>query len=283
MSSLPGLAVRPPDVTDDEQFAGWFARIADRLLNACDFLVNGRAYRFAELEAYYYGPGHPDPFTHRDPVQYLAGRWYFHRTRGEYRGGSFKGVDLALGDGTAMFGMLVRTIVGPDGTVIDGPSLTVDHLLAQTKAADVATLDGMINARPAWDTTSPLAIREAEPSRTATVYHTGRVGLSLKWAKGKPDRPRFVMRPYRYLSEPRAIKKGKAQLVLALHRRGQTADAIHQLTGVPKKTIERYVKDYEAGRAAAGFDAYFGKDLGTAELCKLIGTWAAKFGGPTGG
>src|SRR5438105_15665386 len=119
MSALAELAVKPPDITADAQFAGWFGRVADRLLNGCDLLVDGAAYRFAELEAYYFGPGHPDPFTHRDPVQLLSGRWYFHRTRGEYRGGSFKGLDVALGDGTAMFGMLVRTVVGPDGAVID--------------------------------------------------------------------------------------------------------------------------------------------------------------------
>ena len=67
--------------------------------------------------------------------------------------------------------------------------------------------------------------------------------------------------------------------MLALHRRGETADAIHRVTGVPRRTIERYVKDFEAGKAAADFGVYIGKDLGTAELCKLLGTWAAKYGG----
>jgi hypothetical protein len=278
VSTLAELAVKPPDVTADAHFAGWFDRIADRLLNGCDLLVDGAAYRFAELEAYYFGPGHPDPFTHRDPVQLLAGRWYFHRTRGEYRGGSFKGLDVALGDSTAMFGMLVRTIVGPDGSVIDGPSLTVDHLLARTKAATVAELDEAIGTRKVWEVSSPLAIRESETPRTATVYRTGRVGLSLKWAKGKPDRPRYVMRRYRFLTEPRAIGKGKPQLVLALHEQGQTTDAIHQLAGVPKRTIDKYVADSAVGKREPGFDVYFGKDLSTAELCKLLGTWAVKFG-----
>lgn len=279
MSELAGLGARPAHVTADEHFGPWFAAVAGRLLNGCDLLVAGRPYRFAELEAYYYGDGHPDTFTHRDPLQLHNGRWYFHRTAGEYRGGSFKGVDLTFGDSRSMFGMLVRTIVTPDDVVIDGPSLTVDHLLAQTKAADVATLDAAISGRSVWDTTSPLAIRLSATPRTAPVYQTARIGLTLKRSRGKPEAPKFVMRPYRFLTEPRRIGKGKPQLVLALHQRGLSTQEIHDICGAPKRTIEKYVKDFEAGKQEAGFAGYVGKDLSTAELCKLIGTWAAHHGG----
>jgi len=276
MSSLAEIGVKPAWVTAD--YGKWFADLTGRLLNATDFLVAGEPYRFAELEAYYHGPGHPDLFAHRDPVQLENGRWYFHRTRGEYRGGSFKGLDLAFGDGTAHFGILIRTVVAADGAVIDGPSLTVDHLLAKTKSASVAALDGTIAARKVWDATSPLAIRESATPRTATVYQCSRIGLTLKWARGRPAAPRFVGRPYRFLTEPRGISKGKVHLVLALHRRGETPEAIAAIIGCPRKTVERYVKDFEAGKAAPNFDAYIGKELGTADLCKLLGTWAAKYG-----
>ncbi|HEV3438051.1 MAG TPA: helix-turn-helix domain-containing protein [Gemmata sp.] len=277
--SLAALGVKPAHVTVDEHFAPWFADIIGRLFNATDFLVNGEAYRFAELEAYYHGPGHFDLFSHRDPVARENGRWYFHRTRGEYRGGSFKGLDPTFGDGIAHFGILIRSIINPNGTLIDGPSLTVDHLLAQTKAKDVATLDRMIDGRAVWDISSPLAIRESPTARTAIVYSSSRVGLSLKKAKGKPEAPQFVARPYRFLTEPQAISKGKQHLVLTLYRLGETPEAIHQITGCPKKTVERYIKDYEAGKAVSGFEGYIGKDLSTADLCKLLGSWAAKYGG----
>jgi hypothetical protein len=229
---------------------------------------------------YFSGDPHPDLFAHRDPIQLEDGRWYFHRTRGEYRGGSFKGLDLTLGDGKAHFGILIRTVVAADGTILDGPCVMVDHLLTKTKAANVAVLDSLINARSIWDTTSPLAIVEAEKPRNATVYQTSRVGLSLKKAKGKPDAPRFVGRPYRFLTEPSNISKGKAHLVLALHRTGHKADAIHELIGMPKKTIDRYIADFALGNPVENFDSYIGKDLSTAELCKLLGTWHAKFGTP---
>jgi hypothetical protein len=280
--SLVELGAKPAHVTADEHFDAWFELLADRLLNEVDLVVAGAAYRFAELETYYHGPAHADLFAHRDPVQLENGRWYFHRTRGEYRGGSFKGLDLAFGDGSAHFGVLIRAIVTPDGVIIDGPSLTVDYLLMRTKAKDVATLDAMIAGRKVWDATSPLSIRASAKTRNATVYRSSRVGLSLKKAHGKPDAPRFVARPYRFLTEPRGISKGKVHLVLALHRRGETAESIAQLTGCPKKTVERYVKDFEAGKPVADFGGYVGKELGTVELCRLLGTWTAKYGAAKG-
>ena len=112
-------------------FAAWFADIANRLLNECAFMVAGARYRIAEVEMYYAGDAHADPFSHRDPLQREAGRWYFHRTGGTYRGGTFKGLDLTLGDGAAYFGILIRTVISPAGMVICGPSLTVDLLLAR--------------------------------------------------------------------------------------------------------------------------------------------------------
>ncbi len=274
MSPLAELAAKPPHVCTDDQFGPWFASLAARLLNQTDFVVNGQPYRFAELEAYYYGEGHPDPFTHRDPLQAFNGRWYFHRTAGVYRSGSFKGVDLTFGDGRAVFGVLIRAIITPDGTVIDGPSLTVDHLLACTRAANVAALDGMIAARAAWDSSAPLVVRDAVPQRTSVVLATARVGLSLKRTRN-PDAPRYVMRPYRYLTEPRQLTKGKPHMVLALHHQGMDTAAIHESTGVPKKTVDRYVADFATGKAVTDFAGYVGKDLGPAEWCRLMGTWTA--------
>src|ERR1700722_13444774 len=234
--SFTTLGIKPPHVAEEAHFAPWFSDIVERLLNATDFMVNGIPYRFAELEAYYHGPGHLDTFSHRDPLQRENGRWYFHRSGSQYRSGSFKGLDLVLGDGIAPFGILIRSILDPSGNLIDGPSLTVDHLLAQTKAKNISALDEIINGRKIRDTTSPLAIRESRTIRSATVYRSSRVGLSLKKTKGNLEATRFVACPYRFLTEPRSISKGKVHLVLTLHRLGEDVDAIHELTGCPKKT-----------------------------------------------
>jgi hypothetical protein len=177
-----------------------------------------------------------------------------------------------------MFGVLIRTIVAADGTIIDGPSLTVDHILAKTGFATVPELDAEIGTRKFWDASSPLAVRAAPEPRSAAVLHTPRVGLTLKRSRGKPDAPRYVMRPYRYLTEPRRITKGKPHMVLALHQQGKDTAAIHELTGVPRKAVERYVADFEAGKKVPDFTSYVGTDLSTGDLCRLMGTCAAKFG-----
>jgi hypothetical protein len=90
------------------------------------------------------------------------------------------------------------------------------------------------------------------------------------------------MRPYRYLTEPRRITKGKPHMVLALHQQDRDTAAIHQLTGVPRKAIERYVADFEVGKDVPDFTGYVGKELGTGDLCRLMGTCAARFGPPGG-
>jgi hypothetical protein len=241
-------------------------------------LVGSEPHRFTEIEFYYFGELHPDPFTHRDPIQKECGRWYFHRTRGVYRGGSFKGFDLTFGGREAFGGVLIRGLEAPDGTLIDGPSLCVDHLLARTEAADVATLDEAIAERVAWDEENPLQLEWKDTPEERPLLRSSRVGLSLKRSKKSPEPPRYIMRRYRYLSEPRRISKGKLHMVLALHAQGLSIDQIHARTGCPRQTIQRYVADFEEGRLQVDFDPYYGIDLSPKDLCRLHGTWHSAYG-----
>jgi hypothetical protein len=87
-----------------------------------------------------------------------------------------------------------------------------------------------------------------------------------------------VARPYRYLTEPKEISKGRPHLILALHRAGRTPREIREITGVAQATIDRYIADFTLGTKVANFDPYIGQELGTADLCKLLGTWHAKYG-----
>jgi hypothetical protein len=206
---------------------------------------------------------------------------------GTYRSGSFKGLDLTFGDGEAFAGILIRGIEGlpdaadvaPEG-LIDGPSLCVDHLLAVTGAADVASLDRAIANRPAWEPGIPLQLVPAAPARGQRLFRSARVGLSLKRASKSSPMPRYVMRPYRYLSEPERTAKGKMLLVLALHVQGHDAESIRELTGCPRRTVERYVADFEAGKKVTDFAPYIGVELKPPDLCKLHGTWQAVWGTP---
>jgi hypothetical protein len=97
MSVWLSLLQRPDDFCDGGPAAAWFDRIAAELINRSNPVVNGAPHRLAEVEFYYHGAGHRDPFAHRDPLQLESGRWYFHRAGGAYRSGSFKGLDLTFG------------------------------------------------------------------------------------------------------------------------------------------------------------------------------------------
>jgi hypothetical protein len=283
MSSWDILLQQPEALRGSDDLADWFTQIGSQLLTGCRLLVAGQPHRFTEVEFYDCGPGHPDPFTHKDPLQRERGRWYFHRTRGVYRGGSFKGFDLTFGEGQAFGGVLIRGLERPDGTLIDGPSLCVDHLLARTGAGDVASLDRAIAGRVAWDPDSPLALREESAAEERRLFRSARVGLSLRRVRPSSptaaDMTRYIMRPYRYLSEPRRISKGKLYLVLALYAGGVNPDDLPGLTGCPAKTVQRYIGDFEAGRLAADFAPYFGKELGPQDLARLYGTWYERMGG----
>jgi 3-methyladenine DNA glycosylase Mpg len=261
-----------------EPLYAWFTRIAERLLNRSRLVVRRRPYRLVEIEFYYWSKAHPDPFTHRDPIQFHSGHWYFHRTHGVYRGGSFKGLDLTFGQGDASGGILIRGLETPDGTLIDGPSLCVDHLLDVTGAATVAELDRTINKRLAWEDGNPLMLEAIDTPDDRPLFRSPRIGLSLKKNALRKEATRFILRPYRDLSEPRRTKKGKLLLVLALYAQGVDNELIQFKTNCPRRALERYIADFERGRKEADFTPFFGVDLGPAELGKLYGVWFAHWG-----
>jgi hypothetical protein len=272
------LFQRPEPFLGDETTSAWFPRLADRLLNGCELILGTRAHRFTEVEVYYHGPGHADPFTHRDPVQQQLGRWYFHRSNGTYRSGSFKGVDLAFGDSSAFAGVLIRGLEKPNGDLVDGPSLCVDYLLDATGAGTVAALDKAIAGRLGWESGNPLLLRQTSEIEQRPLFRSGRIGLTLKRARGHAEMPRFVLRAYRFLTQPKRISKGRLLLVLALHAQGESPQQIQQTTGCTRGAIDRYIADFEAGSKQVDFAPFVGKDLTPADLARLHGVWHASFG-----
>jgi hypothetical protein len=249
----------------------WLTQLAESLLTATRLYAGGEPHRLIEVEVYYHAADHADVFAHRDPIQLHRGLWYFHKTRGTYRSGSFKGLDLTFGDGTAHGGVLLRGLETADGTIVDGPSLLVDYLLAKTGQGGVAALDRTIARRPAWDAGNPLRL-EATAEEDRRVYQCSRIGLSLKRIKPSSESVSFLTRQYRFLSEPRRTAKGRLYLVLGLHRQGVSPDDIRAATGCTAATIRRYLDDYdEAKRAGGDLDSFAGIELGPQELCRLHG------------
>lgn len=245
-----------------------FRAIAELLLARTTLYIAGAPHRLAEIEFYWDGPGHRDPFTHGDPEQRRTGAWYFHRERGgAFKGGSFKGVDIALGDDDTAAGVLIRGARAADGAVLDGSCVFVDHVLARAGARSIAALvAGFAGAIDAADGSPLYLAADREPGEAPRIFAAPRVGLTLK--KGAtPERQQFIARPYRFLSEPRAIKKGRPHVVIGMHREGLDAAEIASLSGVSLAHVERYLEAYGAGGEPASFPA----DPGPVELCGLLG------------
>ena len=261
---------RKPARLSNETAGDWFARVADVLLNRTRWVIAGHPHRITECEFYYRGPGHDDPFAHGDPIQIHPGRWYFHKTAGGYRGGSFKGIDVTFGDGTARGGILIRGIETADGRLIDGPSLLVDRVLRLCESATVEEVDRTIAGRLAWDESNPLHFVESV-GHTKGVLACGRVGLSLRRARPGSTMPDYLTRPYRFLTEPARTAKGKPHMVVGLHRLGRTPAEIRAVTRSPVRSIATYLAEYENGLRAGRFEDYFGREIGPRGLCRLHG------------
>jgi hypothetical protein len=248
----------------------WFQRIAELLLRRSVLDVAGDAHELCEIEFYLHGEGHPDPFTHGQALQRSSGRWYFHKSGESYRGGTYKGLDITFGPPDAFGGILLRSLLTSDDQLINGSSLCVEHLLACTGHADVASLADAIGERNVAAHDSPLRLR-AVPERAHTIDYTSRVGLTLKRVAEHPEMPDYLVRRYRALTQPRRIAKGRVQLIIALHEAGESADAIAARTGAPKRTVARYIEEHERGRTLGSIESLHGRSLNAMDLCLLHG------------
>ena len=250
----------------------WFNELAERLLNHSALLVAGSAHHIVELELYYRSAQHPDPFVHDDARQESLGRWYFHRRAGQYTGGSYKGLDLTFGAEGISAGALIRTLKTPQGQLIHGCSLCVDYLLTKTGFGHVRELDEALGEGHIWDESEFLQLVATSPPRVHHIYSSARVCLTLKRAGVETLMPDYIMRPYRFFTEP-SLNKGKLHTIIALYKKGVDLAAIRELTHSTQVTIERYIKAFEVGQARGQMTRYVGRALKPAELCELHGVW----------
>ena len=249
-------------------------------------------YRFAELECYYSGDGHRDPFVHGHPLQQSADRFYFHRRGTGYVGGTYKGVDLTFGDGRAHGGLLVRGLLPvrdattdpagdlPASELIDGPNRCVEALLAATGHGHVRELDAALGDRSMFAPGGAMWLETTTSVAEHPVFYTARIGLTLKRHTPESQKERYLLAPYRALMTPRASKKGRLHLIVALYTAGWSSERIHRLTGSPRGSIETTIERFEKARADtdADFLPFIDKSLSSSDLAHLHGVWARRFG-----
>jgi hypothetical protein len=192
----------------------------------CSLLINGKPYRIIELEYYLYNNDHPDPFVHQHEEQKLSNCWYFRR-----KGGTFKGLDLTLGNNSSYFGVLIRTMETLDAKnpeIISGPCKVVDKILelyGVNLVNDLFPINGAaIRKIPTANNDRKLLLL-SEDAKTATVeagsargipvqeqiYCGPRIGLKSKGTKESDD---YLNRNYRFCRNYRAIQKQKKTLKL---------------------------------------------------------------------
>jgi hypothetical protein len=96
-----------------------FQRIANDLLNNWILKVENALYRIAEIEFYYSGNSHRDPYIHGNKLQKQTGKWYFHGS----------GIDITFGNDAAFGGILIRALANiQSNEYIYGPLVCVQEL-----------------------------------------------------------------------------------------------------------------------------------------------------------
>lgn len=266
---LLSLLARPPSGAVDQ---AWFTSLAQALLQNMELVIRDRPHRLREVEFYYQGPGHQDPFAHGHPMQKSCGRWYLHREGSSYRGGSFKGLDLSFGPEEAFGGILIRSLSG-EGAQINGSCLCVEHMLRLTGYQHVSQLDEALGTRQVTEP-GPIYLRQAPEADLGEIWSTPRVGLTLKRAASHPTMPSYLMRPYRFLHPERWIKKGRACLNLAMLGRGMSPQEVGRATGSPVAALRRLEEARALGVGQRDLLPFFGRALKNEDLARLHGMLA---------
>ena len=258
-----------------------FRELAELMTHGYQLLAGQDRYRFCELEFYFYSTRHTDPFVHQTPAQKGTASWCFHQRGGSYRGGTFKGLDISFGDKTLFGGILIRSLIHPSGTVVNGSSLVVDELMRVTGFSSLRRMDEALPRRVTAE--GPLQIIPAPQQQPQPKLLTSaRVGLSLKKWGLHSDMFYFFDLPYRFLTHPRDILKGRSQVIVSAHERGYDNDSISDLTGSTKETVRKYISAYQAGKQKDWEDSLSKLPRNGPNDCYLLGVvkrfkdWATK-------
>lgn len=226
------------DTLSEENFDG----IADTVLNKTYLLINGEAkFRIAEIEFYLFSPkNHPDQYVHCHTDQLTCNKFYFHKHKtGTYKNGTFKGVDITLGDvkSKTYFGILIRAIYDmKNENMIEGPCKCVNKILELCSMESINELTGGQMLDIFQNEKLRLIKFKYDGSDKETIMVGPRIGLSNKY-------PDYRNRHYRYVISSHAIKKERKSLVVKI------IDSEQDVTRKPKSSARvkdsRNLKDSE--------------------------------------
>lgn len=187
-----------------------FNEISNILLNKSVLCVGERKFRICEIEMYYRDKDHDDQYVHGDNDQLDFGIFYFHKYKnGSYKSGTYKGMDITLGNNGTYFGILIRSIMDvKTHELIEGPCKSVNAMLAEFKCHDVKEfMSNKPKKLSIFDKKYGLYIEQTNDLKSEEIMCGPRVGLSAKY-------PDFLNKDYRYAIFSNKIKKQKTWKLL---------------------------------------------------------------------
>lgn len=179
------------------------------------------------------------------------GCWYFHRAgraaNGNYRAGTFKGLDITCAPEGQAGGILIRSLteLGPDWTPVkrwEGPCVCVNRLLSACGADSIKELVARDDFAREVATSGPpkcLALVARATFDTSAVLAGPRVGLKAPAPGTDPLREEYQPLRARYVLLPMVgwLKKERQRMLAALVSDVGTLEAI-RLTGLCPKNFE---------------------------------------------
>jgi len=191
-------------------------RMADSILNKHQLYIpdsdgNNHVFRICEIEFYIKNDNHNDEYTHQDEHQKTYGKWYFHRTKnGNYKGGTYKGVDITFGNDDTYFSVLIRSIYSTkDSELYEGPCRCVNTMLELNGCKSIGDYMEDRTDPPSARYTINIHIKRCKGLEKYDIYSGPRVGLSDKYKE-------YQTKPYRYVIMNDHIKKDKKTLNLLI-------------------------------------------------------------------
>ena len=196
-SAWLGFLTRQIHLAAAEDLDFFFAEMANTLQNQLVIRTENASFRITELEFYYHGRNHPDPYVHKGAEQLKPLHWYFNQATS---------LDLTFGDTDtdSYGGILLRGLKELDAADRDKQAATFPYTVGPqlTLRALVASWGSALNGAAylgLQDNPAPF-----EPS--ATAWRTARVGLNSKTEAAGVANP-YHARRYRFLADKDYLKR----------------------------------------------------------------------------
>jgi hypothetical protein len=216
---------------------------ATQFLYSYELVLGGEPWNMVEIEIYIHAEKHPDPFVH-EHSDYRTGQFRIHGA----------GMDIALRIDDCYGGILLRAIQKGD-ILIEGPIRVCDAIIKNMGTIEQASIQ----------------LKKRNESLNQEIYFAPRVGLKPKPEKGESLNAEYIVRNYRFFTEPNLTEE-KYLIALALENDNQQT----RRTDLDNSTWEAYKKAYQDGQSANFANILDGKPFNLLQKAFVYGYYSKK-------